>query len=74
MKFIVVAVLALFLSCSSRDFNLEILCIDGHIYYYNSNHGYKAGGIAPKFNDDGTPCKCQNRESVIKQKVLLDEL
>lgn len=67
MKFllIIAIILAVFCSCDFngiefnglKDFNIENKCIEGHIYYLN--RGYNAGGIAPKLNDDGTPCKCQ---------------
>jgi hypothetical protein len=37
--------------------DLEAVCIEGHVYYYTP--GFHRGGIAPKLNDDGTPCQCQ---------------
>jgi len=59
---IVIAVLALFSSCAQmQDFYIKTRCIGGHVYYVNN--GYCAGGIAPKLNDDGTPCKCQPKEN-----------
>lgn len=42
--------------------DLEIVCVEGHTYYFWSNC-YKyfdsiRAMIAPKLNDDGTPVKC----------------
>jgi hypothetical protein len=33
---------------------VTLQCIEGHLYYYISGNG-----LAPKLNDDGTPCKCK---------------
>lgn len=38
---------------------IKKICLEGHIYFYTS--GLNEGGIAPKLNDDGTPCKCQEK-------------
>jgi len=62
-----VAVVLVFLGCmdssavySSKLTGLRKVCLEGHVYFYN-------GGLAPKLNDDGTPCKCQLNEEEWKR-------
>ena len=57
---IIIAFLLFFLF-PRRKVPYEKICLEGHIYFYTT--GFNEGGIAPKLNDDGTPCDCQSEKS-----------
>lgn len=39
-------------------------CIEGHVYY----RGIYQEGLAPKLNDDGTPCHCSPESNQLNQR------
>ena len=54
-----ILLIVLFVGCSdevktNKDWAIDTVCIEHHVYYETP----AAGGIAPKLTDEGKPCHC----------------